>query len=181
VKPMPLKRFLDIVLSSLALLLSSPILVAVSLAVWLASGRPVLFRQRRVGLRFRRFDILKFRTMRAAAGLSVTVAGDDRVTRIGRFLRHTKLDELPQFWNVLRGDMSLVGPRPEIPQYVEMFEERYRAILTFRPGSRTWRPSVSAMKRRFLRRAPNRSRSTPAASFQPNWISRKSMWVHTRS
>ena len=64
----------------------------------------------------------------------MTVAGDDRITRVGKFLRLTKLDELPQFWNVLRGDMSLVGPRPEVPEYVELFRERYRTVLTVRPG-----------------------------------------------
>ena len=131
---MLLKRCVDIALSALVLLLLSPILIAVALALWLGSGSPVLFRQERVGLRFRRFYILKFRTMRVASGPSVTVAGDDRITRLGKFLRRTKLDELPQFWNVLRGDMSLVGPRPEVPEYVELFRERYGIVLTVRPG-----------------------------------------------
>ena len=131
---MLLKRCLDVSLSFLVLLLLSPILVAVALAVWLGSRSPILFRQERVGLTFRRFHILKFRTMRVASGPPVTVAGDDRITRGGKFLRLTKLDELPQFWNVLRGDMSLVGPRPEVPEYVELFRERYRTVLTVRPG-----------------------------------------------
>jgi len=131
---MLLKRCLDVSLSFLVLLLLSPILVAVALAVWLGSRSPILFRQERVGLTFRRFHILKFRTMRVASGPPVTVAGDDRITRVGKFLRLTKLDELPQFWNVLRGDMSLVGPRPEVPEYVELFRERYRTVLTVRPG-----------------------------------------------
>ncbi len=131
---MLLKRCIDIALSSLALMLLSPILAAIAGAVWLESGRPVLFRQERVGLRFRRFRILKFRTMRAAGGPSVTIGGDHRVTRLGRFLRLIKLDELPQLWNVLRGDMSLVGPRPEVPEYVHLFRERYRAVLAVRPG-----------------------------------------------
>jgi len=131
---MLLKRCLDIALSSVVLALLSPILAIVALAVWLDSGRPVLFRQCRVGLGFRRFHILKFRTMRTASGPPVTVSGDDRITRAGRFLRLTKLDELPQFCNVLRGDMSLVGPRPEVPEYVDLFRERYRTVLTVRPG-----------------------------------------------
>jgi lipopolysaccharide/colanic/teichoic acid biosynthesis glycosyltransferase len=131
---MLVKRCVDIALSSLVLLLLSPILIVVALAVWLGSGSPILFRQQRVGLRFRRFHILKFRTMRVGDGRPVTVAGDDRITRVGRLLRATKLDELPQFWNVLRGDMSLVGPRPEVPEYVELFRERYRTVLTVRPG-----------------------------------------------
>lgn len=132
---MLLKRCVDIALSSLGLVLLSPILAAIALAVWLDSGSPVLFRQERVGLGFRRFQILKFRTMHVEnAGPSVTVAGDRRITRIGNFLRHTKLDELPQLWNVLRADLSLVGPRPEVPQYVELFTERYRTVLMVRPG-----------------------------------------------
>jgi lipopolysaccharide/colanic/teichoic acid biosynthesis glycosyltransferase len=87
-----------------------------------------------VGRGFVRFRILKFRTMRGTGGPSITVAGDARVTRVGKFLRLAKLDEIPQFWNVLRGDMSIVGPRPEIPQYVELFKDRYREILEVRPG-----------------------------------------------
>ena len=132
---MLLKRCMDIALSFLGLVLLSPILTAIALAVWLDSGSPVLFRQERVGLGFRRFQILKFRTMRVEnAGPSVTVAGDNRITRVGNFLRHTKLDELPQLWNVLRADLSLVGPRPEVPKYVELFTERYRTVLMVRPG-----------------------------------------------
>jgi len=131
---MLLKRCIDIALRFLVLMLLSPILIAVVLAVRLCSGSPILFRQERIGLRFRRFYILKFRTMRVASGPSVTVAGDDRITRDGRFLRRTKLEELPRFGNVLRGDMSLVGPRPEIPEYVDLLREPYRTVLTVRPG-----------------------------------------------
>lgn len=131
---MLLKRCIDIALSALVLSMLSPLLAAIALAVWLDSGSPVVFRQYRVGLNFRRFHMFKFRTMRAASGPSVTVAGDKRITRVGTFLRLTKLDELPQLWNVLCGDMSLVGPRPEVPEYVELFKERYRKILTVRPG-----------------------------------------------
>jgi lipopolysaccharide/colanic/teichoic acid biosynthesis glycosyltransferase len=129
-----LKRIVDIALSLIVLLVLSPVLAAITLAVWLDSGSPVLFRQPRIGLRFRQFQIAKFRTMRVAGGAAITVAGDARVTRLGKFLRLAKLDELPQFWNVLRGHMSIVGPRPELPQYVELFRERYRRVLTVRPG-----------------------------------------------
>jgi lipopolysaccharide/colanic/teichoic acid biosynthesis glycosyltransferase len=132
---MLLKRCIDIVLSMLALLLMSPIFIVVAIAVWVDSGRPVLFRHRRVGLGFRQFDILKFRTMKVRmGGPAITVAGDARITRVGKLLRATKLDELPQFWNVLIGDMSLVGPRPEAPEYVDMFHGRYQRILKVRPG-----------------------------------------------
>src|SRR5664280_3353751 len=125
---MLVKRCTDMVLSLTVLLLLSPVLATVALLVWLDSGRPVLFRQERVGLRFQRFQILKFRTMRFARGPSVTVGGDRRITRVGKCLRLTKVDELPQLWNVLRGDMSLVGPRPEVPEYVDRFRERYRTV-----------------------------------------------------
>lgn len=132
---MLLKRCIDVVVSALALLLLAPAIVVIAFAVWVSSGRPILFRQRRVGIRFREFEILKFRTMQVqTGGPQVTVAGDARITRIGRLLRAAKLDELPQLWNVFVGDMSLVGPRPEVPKYVNMFRERYQRILTVRPG-----------------------------------------------
>lgn len=132
---MRLKRCIDIGLSIGILLLTAPIWMAVAVAVWLESGRPVLFRQQRVGKNFICFQILKFRTMRVgSSGPSVTLRGDARITKVGRFLRASKIDELPQFWNVLRGDMSIVGPRPEIPEYVELFKSRYKKVLTLRPG-----------------------------------------------
>jgi lipopolysaccharide/colanic/teichoic acid biosynthesis glycosyltransferase len=129
------KRVLDIAISAAALLLLSPLLAAIALGVWISSGPPILFSQERVGLEFRRFRIYKFRTMHSrASGPGVTVGGDPRITRFGRFLRAFKLDELPQFYNVLRGDMSLVGPRPELPEYVEMYKDRYARVLAIRPG-----------------------------------------------
>jgi lipopolysaccharide/colanic/teichoic acid biosynthesis glycosyltransferase len=130
-----LKRAIDIVGSGLALLAGLPLLMAIAAAVAIDSGFPVLYRQRRVGRGFRQFHVLKFRSMVASEGKPrITVSGDSRVTRVGRFLRATKLDELPQFWNVLTGAMSLVGPRPELPEYVDLFRERYRTVLTVRPG-----------------------------------------------
>ena len=129
------KRCLDVSSSIAALLLCSPLFALVSILIVLDSGLPVFYTQERVGRSFRRFRILKFRTMRnAAPGLAITVAGDRRVTRIGRILRASKLDELPQLWNVLVGDMSLVGPRPEIPEYVDLFRARYQRVLAVRPG-----------------------------------------------
>src|SRR4051794_4869213 len=115
------KRGLDVIAAILGLIVLSPVLALIALAVKLGDGGPVFFRQERVGRRGANFAIIKFRTMRVAAeraGLSVTAAGDPRVTRVGHWLRRTKLDELPQLWNVVRGDMSLVGPRPEVPRYV---------------------------------------------------------------
>jgi len=126
---------IDIAGSLSALVMGLPFLIVIAAAVAVDSGFPVLYRQRRVGQGFRQFQLLKFRSMVASScGLRITVAGDSRVTRVGRFLRATKLDELPQFWNVLCGDMSLVGPRPEVPEFVDLFRERYRTVLTVRPG-----------------------------------------------
>jgi len=106
-----------------------------ALFVALADGWPVLFGQMRVGRFSRRFRIWKFRTMRAgAAGSAITAAGDSRVTRTGAWLRKYKLDELPQLWNVLKGDMSLIGPRPESPQYADPASPMWQAVLQVRPG-----------------------------------------------
>ncbi|MEW6464565.1 MAG: sugar transferase [Pseudomonadota bacterium] len=113
-----IKRAFDLAASALALLLLSPVLLAVAAAIALEDGAPVLFRQRRVGQGGRTFDMLKFRSMvknAAAQGPYFTQAADPRITRVGRFIRRTSLDELPQLLNVLNGDMSLVGPRPDLP------------------------------------------------------------------
>ena len=130
-----MKRLFDIAVSAAVLLLGMPLLIVIGALVWIDSGRPVFFAQERAGRGFKRFRIWKFRSMRAdASGPPVTVAGDSRVTRLGTILRAVKLDELPQFWNVLRGDMSLVGSRPEVPEYVELYREQYSRVLTMRPG-----------------------------------------------
>ncbi len=132
-----IKRVFDIAISVLVLLLCSPLLLLAAIAVKLDSPGPVLFAQERIGRRFRPFRILKLRTMRADAerlGPPITVGDDPRVTRAGRVLRALKLDELPQFLNVLRGDMSVVGPRPEILRYVSLYRDDYAEILRVRPG-----------------------------------------------
>lgn len=132
---MDLKRAFDIAVSGVTLAVLAPLFAIVALAVLLESGSPVLYSQERVGRGFQRFRIWKFRSMHPNnSGPRITTQGDTRITRIGKFLRATKLDELPQLWNVLLGQMSLVGPRPEIPEYVAMYGERYRKILTVRPG-----------------------------------------------
>jgi len=129
------KRAIDILASFLGLLIVSPILILAALAVRITSRGPVLFRQARAGWHGRSFQILKFRSMRVgAAGPPLTAGGDARVTRVGRFLRRSKIDELPQLLNVLRGDMSLVGPRPEVKEYVDLFPADYARILSVRPG-----------------------------------------------
>lgn len=130
-----MKRLFDMLFSAVALLAALPLLLLIGVAVVLDSGFPVFFSQLRVGRDFQIFSLWKFRTMRASAsGPAVTAEGDARVTRVGRLLRKSKLDELPQFWNVLRGEMSIVGPRPEVPEFVAIYTERYRKVLSVRPG-----------------------------------------------
>ena len=130
-----LKRTLDIVVSIILLLLLLPIFVVIAIFIRLSSPGPVFFRQQRVGIEERLFWLYKFRSMRPAqGGPAVTSGGDSRITPIGKLLRKWKLDELPQFLNVLKGDMSLVGPRPEVPQYVQYYDAEQRKVLTVRPG-----------------------------------------------
>ncbi len=131
-----LKRAFDIVVAALALVLLSPLLLMTALLVKLDSSGPVFFRQQRVGRHGVPFHIHKFRTMAdGAPGLPITVGADPRITRAGAWLRRTRLDELPQLWDVLRGRMSLVGPRPEVPRYVAHYPPALRAqVLAVRPG-----------------------------------------------
>jgi len=129
------QRVIDVLASSFGLLVSAPFFAAATLAIWLEDGLPVLYRQSRVGRAGVCFVLFKLRTMYCGReGPVITAAGDSRVTRIGKLLRKYKLDELPQLWNVLRGDMSLVGPRPEVPQYVDLDAAEWQAILQWRPG-----------------------------------------------
>jgi len=133
-----LKRVFDIIFALCALMMAAPVLVVVALWIKLDSRGPILFRQERVGLRGRPFSIYKFRTMRsdpAAHGLQITIGADPRITQAGTFLRRYKLDELPQFVNVLIGHMSVVGPRPEVSRYVALYPREARElILSVRPG-----------------------------------------------
>lgn len=133
-----MKRLLDVGVSAAALVLLSPLLLLMAIWIKLDSPGPVVFRQTRVGRFGRPFTIYKFRSMRAegAPGApAITPAGDSRITNAGRFLRKWKLDELPQLMNVLVGDMSLVGPRPEVPGYVELYPADQRTlVLSVRPG-----------------------------------------------
>ena len=154
-----MKRAMDIVIGAAALVVLLPLLAAIAALVWIGSGRPVFFGQERVGRNFRRFRVWKFRTMRQdPAGPLVTVNGDRRVTRVGALLRALKLDELPQFWNVLKGDMSLVGPRPEVGSYVYLYQERYAAILTIRPGITDLASLAYRHEERLLASQPNPER-----------------------
>lgn len=131
------KRMFDLVCATVGLLLASPLFLFISLWIKLDSRGPIFFRQRRVGLNGRHFWICKFRTMVHDAprrGKEITVSGDPRITRAGRFLRKYKLDELPQLFNVIRGEMSLVGPRPEVPRYVELYDQQQKQVLSMLPG-----------------------------------------------
>lgn len=132
-----MKRCLDIFLAALGLLVLSPVFVLAAILVKWTSPGPVFFRQERVGKDFEPFEIMKFRTMSVDAPLrggQLTAGRDPRITRVGGFLRATKIDELPQLINVLRGEMSFVGPRPEVPRYVDHFREDYEELLSVRPG-----------------------------------------------
>ena len=132
-----LKRTVDVMAAGGGLVLLAPVLVLLALMVKWTSPGPVFFGQERVGRGGRNFRILKFRTMVADAerrGLHITAGGDPRITPVGRFLRRYKMDELPQLWNVLAGDMSLVGPRPEVAKYVALYSPEQRRVLEVRPG-----------------------------------------------
>jgi lipopolysaccharide/colanic/teichoic acid biosynthesis glycosyltransferase len=137
-----MNRAADVLGASLGLALASPVLAAAALAIKLEDGGPILYRQRRVGHRGEDFDLLKLRTMvvgaeRQGAGFAVN-RGDPRITRTGRVLRRLSLDELPQLWNVVRGDMSLIGPRPTLRYQVEQYTPRQRRRLDVKPGLTGW-------------------------------------------
>ena len=130
-------RLLDILLSLFGLIIVSPVLLIVALWIVIDNPGPVFYRQVRVGRNGRDFRILKFRSMRIGADkMSLITVGDrdPRVTRAGYFIRRYKLDELPQLWNVLTGDMSMVGPRPEVRKYVDLYTEEQKRVLSVRPG-----------------------------------------------
>lgn len=132
-----IKRIFDFFVSLLGIIVLSPILIAVSIAIKLDSKGNILFLQKRVGKDGVPFSIYKFRTMVTDAekfGKQITVGKDSRITKTGAFLRKYKIDELPQLFNVLKGDMSLVGPRPEVPKYVELYTKEEKEVLKVRPG-----------------------------------------------
>lgn len=132
-----IKRIFDIICSSLGLIVLSPMLIIVTILIKKGSDGPVFFKQIRVGENEKEFLILKFRTMVVDAeklGKQITIGNDSRITKIGAFLRKYKLDELPQLINVFKGEMSLVGPRPEVPRYVKLYTEEQKEVLKIKPG-----------------------------------------------
>lgn len=132
-----LKRLFDLSLSVFGMIMGAPLILPIAILIKFTDWGPVFYGQTRVGQFGHPFRMWKFRSMVANAdklGLSVTKDGDERITRIGRLLRKTKLDELPQLWNVFKGDMSFVGPRPEVPKYVSCYTEEQKRVLVLKPG-----------------------------------------------
>src|SRR5215813_3991984 len=130
-----LPRLADAAIALVGLVIVAPLIALSAIAVAITSRGPVIFRQKRMGRNGRPFTMYKLRTMRPeSAGPQVTAGDDVRVTPVGKFLRKTKLDELPELWNILRGDMSLIGPRPEVPRYVDLADPMWRLVLEARPG-----------------------------------------------
>lgn len=128
-------RWVEALAALLALSFAGPLLILLGAVIALTSPGPIIFRQKRVGLYGRLFTLYKLRTMHVLIdGPQVTAQDDERTTKVGRFLRKTKLDELPELWNVLKGDMSIVGPRPEVPRYVDVSTGTWQEILRARPG-----------------------------------------------
>ena len=184
------KRIFDLVAASLGLVLLSPLLLGIALWVRFDSPGPALYRQQRVGRFGRLFRIHKFRTMsqdRSTDSMQITVGADPRITRAGKFLRRTKLDELPQLWDVLVGDMSLVGPRPEVPKYVALYPDALRdKVLSVRPGI-TDRASIEYREENeLLARAVDPERTyievvMPAKlRYAAEYVDRRSMWSDLR-
>lgn len=131
------KRAFDVLVSSMALLVASPFMFLLALAIMVESGRPVFFSQQRLGQGGRPFRMYKFRKFRSDCGTSgspLTVENDQRLTKVGKFLLATKMDELPQFWNVLKGDMSIIGPRPESMAFADCFSGGFERVLDYKPG-----------------------------------------------
>ncbi len=129
------RRAFDALFALGVILVLAPLFGLIALCILIEDGRPVLFLQERVGARGKRFRIFKFRSMKAGAvGSQITAAGDSRITRAGALLRRLKLDEFAQFFNVLKGDMTLCGPRPEVPRYVDLNDPLWRELLSGRPG-----------------------------------------------
>ncbi len=134
---MTLKRLFDIFLSFFGIIICFPFFIIAAILIKLDGSGPILFKQERIGKDFKTFKICKFRTMEDNAeknGPNITSAKDNRITRTGKYLRQYKLDELPQLFNVLRGEMSFVGPRPEVKEYVNIFKSDYKRLLRIRPG-----------------------------------------------
>ncbi|MDA8173556.1 MAG: sugar transferase [Nitrospiraceae bacterium] len=178
-----MRRGLDIILSLAGLFVFSPLMALIAIAVKASDGGPVIFRQERVGMNFKPFSIYKFRTMkedgRNINAPLVTFRGDNRITRVGAFLRRYKLDELPQLVNVLAGDMSFVGPRPEVWKYVDKFRGQYSKLLSVRPGI-TDPASIAYSEEEKLTCQSEKSEDTYLALILPEKIRLSSDYIEKR-
>lgn len=180
------KRTLDLILSLIGLLFFSPLLLTIPMLIKREDSGPVFYRGVRVGRYGKPFRIFKFRTMVVDAekrGGASTADDDPRITRIGKFLRHYKLDELPQLINVIKGEMSIVGPRPEVPQYVEMFTGEEKAILSVRPGITDWATLWNPDEGAVLAGSPDPERlyvekiRPEKIRLQLEYVRRRSIWI----
>lgn len=183
------KRAFDLLGAGVALLLLAPVLLLIALWIRLDSPGPVLYRQQRVGREGKLFTIYKFRTMRQRSmeGPELTVGADPRITRAGRFLRHYKLDELPQLCNVVQGSMSLVGPRPEVPRYVDCYPpELRRVVLSVPPGITDWAAIRYKDENAILARAADPERAYVEAvlpvklDYYVRYVKERSFWGDLR-
>lgn len=183
------KRLFDLVAAALGLVVLTPLLLAIAAWVKLDSPGPVFYRQQRVGRGGALFNIYKFRTMfeRAADARELTVGRDPRITGAGHFLRHYKLDELPQLLNVVQGTMSLVGPRPEVPRYVACYPEEVRAlVLSVAPGITDWASILYKEESAILGRAADPERAyidtiLPAKlDYYVRYVRERSFWLDLR-
>lgn len=154
-----MKRFFDFISAFMGIILLLPVFISIALLIKASSRGNVLFKQQRVGLNGRTFFIYKFRTMVANAeelGPKITIGHDQRITQVGRILRKTKLDELPQLFNVLLGDMAIVGPRPEVIEYVRLYPEEIKnTVLSVRPGITDYASLVMIDENEILAQSPN--------------------------
>lgn len=178
-----LKRFFDIMLSLFGLIIISPVLIFLGLLIKGEDGGPIFYRGVRVGRYGKLFKIFKFRTMVVGAeklGGPSTANDDPRITRAGRLIRKYKLDEVPQLINVFKGEMSLVGPRPEVQHYVDMFTEKERAILTVRPGITDWASLWNPDEGRILSGSPDPER-TYMEEIRPTKLRLQLKYVRERS
>ena len=184
-----MKRCIDVIVSSVALIVALPVLVPAAVLIKIDSPGPLIYPSVRVGWRGRRFKMYKFRTMVARAdqiGGPSTPRDDPRITRVGRWLRRFNLDELPQLINVLKGEMSIVGPRPEVPQYVELFTEEEKAILSVRPGITDWATLWVRNEGKILEGSDDPERAymervwPEKHRLQLEYVRNHSLWVDTR-
>ena len=180
------KRLFDVIVSAAVLVTLSPLLVALAILIKLDDGGPVFYRGARVGRGGRMFRVLKFRTMRVdaeAIGGASTAADDVRITRVGHWLRRSKLDELPELVNVLTGDMSLVGPRPEVERYVRLMSAEERSVLSVRPGLTDWATLWNADEGAVLAGASDPEKTylelirPEKIRLQLEYVRRRSFWI----